>query len=265
MGAKKKISKHPNRYLLADEMKTQLKEASDTVVAETITNHKKKVNPDLVKLRKRKKGLMKDLAKRNVDLQTYMISMGANTIKHQPSILSDPDPLSDYYSFSDDDDSNDDNGLMDDTIDDPVADQNLAAPPSPRPTLVTAPPPSRPVSKPTNKAKAPNKKGKRTKQKPIPESEDSFLRVESVANLLSPIGSSLGGDDLRNVRRQEDLEETRDEACPSPLTVAAIAGAGMTVLSRFVSRSSASRSSPRRSSIGRRPSINRRTSALLCS
>ena len=95
MGAKKKISKHPNPYILAEEILAQLNEASDTVVAETLTSHQKKLDPRLETLRKRKKGLMKDLAKRNVDLETYLVSMGANTIKYQPCILVDPDPLAD--------------------------------------------------------------------------------------------------------------------------------------------------------------------------
>ena len=86
MGAKKKISKHPNPYVLAEEMITQLSEASDTVVAETLTSYTRKLDPRIETLRKRKKGLMKDLKKRNMDLETYLASAGANTIKYQPMI-----------------------------------------------------------------------------------------------------------------------------------------------------------------------------------
>ena len=76
MGAKKKISKHPNPYVLAEEIIAQLKEGCDTATAETLTNHKKKVDPNQQKLKDKKKGLMKDLAKQNVDLQTYLVAMG---------------------------------------------------------------------------------------------------------------------------------------------------------------------------------------------
>ena len=48
-------------------------EASDTVVAETHNIKKKRVNTDYLENRKE---LMKDLAKRNLDLESYMIQIG---------------------------------------------------------------------------------------------------------------------------------------------------------------------------------------------
>ena len=117
MGAKKKILKHPNPYILAEEILAQLNEASDTVVAETLTSHQKKLDPRLETLRKRKKGLMKDLAKRNVDLETYLVSMGANTIKYQPCILVDPDPLADMVRCSEDEDDDLGHLSIDDIMD----------------------------------------------------------------------------------------------------------------------------------------------------
>lgn len=95
MGAKKHISKHPNPYVLVDEMKSQLKEGCDTAVAETTTSHKKKIDPKQAELQKRRKGLMMDLSKRNIDLETYLVSMGANALKYQPQVQSDMDPLDD--------------------------------------------------------------------------------------------------------------------------------------------------------------------------
>ena len=255
MGAKKKISKHPNPYILAEEILAQLNEASDTVVAETLTSHQKKLDPRLETLRKRKKGLMKDLAKRNVDLETYLVSMGANTIKYQPCILVDPDPLADMVSCSEDEEDDDDLGHLsiDDILDEiPTSNLGLAGcseiPPCPdipfARSVRPAPPPAQTVSP------AHNKKGKRKKQKPNPNSEDSFLHVESLADNEAPFQASIGGNTLRELRRQVP-DETEDTGS-SLISAALLASAGIGVVSRFVSRSSASKSSPQRSSIGRR-------------
>ena len=89
MGAKKAISKHPNPYTLVDEIITQLKESSDTVVAETTSAHKKKENSKYQVLRNSRKVMMTDLAKRNIDLESYMIQIGGKTLKYQPSVMSD--------------------------------------------------------------------------------------------------------------------------------------------------------------------------------
>ena len=43
MGAKKKISRHPNPYVLAEEMIVQLKEGLDTATAETLSGQGEKV------------------------------------------------------------------------------------------------------------------------------------------------------------------------------------------------------------------------------
>ena len=320
MGSKKKISKHPNPYVLADEIKTQLVEASDTVVAETVTNHQAKVKPRRRDMLDRKKGLMNDLAKRNIDLETYLISMGANSLKYQPQIQKDPDPLVDSGLWSgsevEDDDDDLEEGLAsdEDSLDEDDCPETFAppsnvashtsfsqAPPTsssctyssqasctsssraPRPSSSQAPRPSSSQAPRTSSSQAPvtsssqaprtsssqaprsqtaqNKKGKRKKQKPIPESEESFLHVESLADLDAPGQASIGGADLRNLRREQAGDEN-DDTSSSVLSAAAVASAGITVLSRFVSRSSASRSSPRRSSVGRRMSINRRTSSI---
>ena len=246
MGAKKKISKHPNPYILAEEIKIQLKEGSDTVIAETVTSHTKKVDPRIETLKKRKKGLMRDLRKRNIDLESYIVSMGANSIKYQPLILVDPDPLADIGSDSDNESIEENDCLGEDEI---SLDESVESP-SPKPTPAPRRPAAKTVAKPLH-----NKKGRRKKQKPCANSEDSFLHVESLADLDAPFQASLGGDDLRNARRaaEEETDNTSDNAGTSNLSAAVLASAGIGVLSRFISRSSASRS-PRKSPAARRPS-----------
>ena len=254
MGAKKKISKHPNPYVLAEEMITQLSEASDTVVAKTLTSHSKKLDPRIETLRKRKKGLMKDLKKRNIDLETYLASMGANTIKYQPMMLVDPDPLADIASNSEEEDDpvQENEEMVQDLGEDPTPSGHPSLPDLPS---YHAPPvqPSRPgaTSHPVPVRPQHNKKGKRKKQKAVPNSEDSFIHIESLADIDVPFQASIGGEELRELRRQvpDDTEDTGY----SLLTGAALASAGISVLSRFMARSSASKS-PRRSSLGRRAS-----------
>ena len=286
MGAKQKISKHPNPYVLVDEIKTQLKDGCDTAVAETVTSHTKKVNKKLAGQRKLKAGLMKDLAKRNIDLETYIVSMGVNTLKYQPQIQSETDPLVDIDGLSDLEENLDDAGLDSDNSldeDDPeepvVAEPPTSSAPPTQPSrpgpqvaeppTSSAPPtqPSRPrppvsrssaASKAASKA-AHNKKGKKRHQKPIPESEESFVHVESLADIDVPAQASIGGDNLRQFRRQQAAEDPEPDDSTAFFSATALASAGATVLSRFLSRSSASKS-PRRSSVGRR--MSRGTSSV---
>ena len=256
MGAKKKISKHPNPYVLAEEILTQLKEASDTMVAETVTSHNKKVDPRLKELRKRKKGLMKDLGKRNIDLETYLASMGANTIKYQPMILVDSDPLADIASDTEEFDQDDPEGIENEDPEVPVL-------PDLPPLTGVHPAPLVAQQVRTQQ----NRKGKRTKQKAVPNSEESFEHVESLADLDGPCQASVGGSELRELRRQvPDESEESGVSGSSLLTSAVLASASIGVLSRFMARSSAS-ASPRRqagsyrtlSASPRRPSVHRST------
>ena len=92
LGAKKQLSKHPNPYTLVEEIKNQLSGTSDTVVAETTNNKKRRVNKNSETLREARKGLMKDLSKRNIELESYMVQIGAKTLKYQPRVMNDPDP-----------------------------------------------------------------------------------------------------------------------------------------------------------------------------
>ena len=87
LGAKKQLSKHPNPYTLVEEIKNQLSETSDTVVAETTNNKKRRVNKNSETLREARKGLMKDLSKRNIELESYMVQIGAKTLKYQPRVM----------------------------------------------------------------------------------------------------------------------------------------------------------------------------------
>ena len=84
MGAKTQIGKHPNLYTLIDEIKTQLSQAADTDVGETVNAKKKWTNKNQNILKDARKALMKDLSKCNVDLETYMIQIGAKTLKYEP-------------------------------------------------------------------------------------------------------------------------------------------------------------------------------------
>ena len=264
MGAKKQLSKHPNPYTLADEFRNQLVEGSDTVIAETNTNKKKKENPNMTKLRNRRNGLMKYLKKRNIDLDSYMVQMGGSSLKYQPKVRSDPDPdplgLGELRFMSDDTDNEDpaseeesEEAMADITLDETCSTEEAQE------NILLTPPPVTPV--PTKPASRRQKKGKRKKQAPVANSEDSFIHVEGQDELQSRVGASIGGDDLRQNRRREEEREESSDMFASALSAAAVASAGITVLSRFSSRSSARRSSVgRRTSVGRRPS---RTSSLL--
>ena len=68
--------------------------------------------------------------------------------------------------------------------------------------------------------------------------------------------NSVGGDELRQIPRRQEEREAESDLFSSALSAAALASAGVTVLSRFASRSSA-----RRSSVGRRSSVYSRTSS----
>ena len=212
-------------------MIAQLSEGCDTATAEVLTSHQRKVDPNRRKLLEMRKGLMKDLSKRNLDLQTYLIAIGANTLKYQPNIQTDHDPLADIEEF---DENDNDETILDDAI--PTYAPRTTTNSNSRPTV-------------SRQKKSTKTKGKRQKQKPVPESEESFIHVESIANEI-PF-ASIGGDELKEARRQNE------DSSSSLLTSAVLASAGLSVLSRFTSRASASRSSPRKSpasrSLARRP------------
>jgi hypothetical protein len=176
--------------------------------------------------------------------------MGANTLKYQPQIQKDPDPLADIEEFSDDDLSE---APVNDVNRDSLEDENVDSPPANSPPVIHKPHPTR--------AKKPSKKnnvtGKRKKQQPVPQSEESFQHVESIADANEAPYNSIGGDDLREARRQCTTDDGETNGS-SLLTSAILASAGLSVLSRFASRASASRSSPRRSP--RRSSVIRHLS-----
>ena len=60
-------------YTLIEEFKTQRRETSDTVIAETGNHKKKRRNKNTSILREARKSLMKDLAKRNIDLEQDLV------------------------------------------------------------------------------------------------------------------------------------------------------------------------------------------------
>ena len=76
--------------MLVEEFKRQLRETSDTVLAQV--GNSKRQNPKAVLLRAARKSLMKELGKRNIGLESHMIQIGAKTLKYEPRVTSDPDP-----------------------------------------------------------------------------------------------------------------------------------------------------------------------------
>ena len=74
-------------------MKNELKIAIDDALAAKIGNPNLKVKggktTDYAKLSAKRKSLMKNLAKRNVDLETYMKAIGALSVKYDKRITSE--------------------------------------------------------------------------------------------------------------------------------------------------------------------------------
>ena len=244
LGAKKQLSKHPNPYTLVEEIKNQLSETSDTVVAETTNNKKRGVNKNYETLREARKGLMKELSKSNIELESYMVQIGAKTLKYQPRVMNDPDPdplgLGEIRCMREGEEnySNSDDSL----------DQSLSPQPcTPKPRQPTPPPRAcTPKRRQAPSPPQPTKKGphRRKKQAPVANSEESFIHVEAQPESEELFVALVGGEDLRDIRRHEE-EESESNLFATTLSVAAMALAGLTVLSRF---------SARRSFVGRRTS-----------
>ena len=248
IGAKKHLSKHPNPYTLVEEIKTQLRETSDTVIAETGNHKKKRANKNTAILREARKALMKDLAKRNIDLEKYMIQIGAKTLKYEPRVMNDPDP--DPLGMGEkrvlEDESNSEENFSEEN------DSVIPAPVTPTPCT----PPSRHCSPPAVPTAPPRQQARkvphrRKKQAPVANSEDSFIHVEAQPQSEEVFACSVGGEELRNIRRRQDEEDDESSSFGASLSVAAVASAGFAVLSRFTSRCSA-----RRSPVARRASTH---------
>ena len=247
LGAKKKLSKHPNPYTLVEEIKTQLRESSDTVISETGNTKKKCVNKNSAILRDARKALMKDLSKRNIDLDKYMVQIGAKTLKYEARVMNDPDP--DPLGFGEreiiENESDCNEGLsLSDSCSSASCSPVTCPPTAPARARPTAPPTVPPTALPTQPRKGPHR---RKKQAPVANSEDSFVHVEAQPQTEEVLVNSVGGEELRNIRRRQE-EESESNSFSASLSVAAVASAGFAVLSRFTSRSSA-----RRSSVGKRP------------
>ena len=229
-------AKHPNPYTLADEIRTQLNEASDTVLADTATSKKKKTSANVQQRLQKRKDLMKDLQKRNVDLETFLVSIGGVSLKYDPRIKNDNDPNPTGIDGDDGFNSDEDYDDVEIQVDpDSEADTDPAQPRS-----HPAQPGSHPTARPTK-----YRKGKKQKQKAAPNTRDSVMNIASNdgEDMTVP---SLIGDDLRLFRRQQhEQSESSSSSILSTLSAAAMASAGITVLSRCCSSASASRS-PRR-------------------
>ena len=244
MGAKHKIAKHPNPYTLVDEIRTQLNEATDTVLADSATSKRKKTNPHTQQLLKRRKDLMKDLKKRNIDLEMFIVSISAISLKHDARVRddNDPDPL------GVDTDSGDNYSDVEIEIDIVPTEPSPAEPAKPRP-----PPAATATAHPSR-----YRKGKKKKQKAAPNTRESIMHIASQDDDETS-APSLVGDDLRQFRRNLREETTGSRSVISALSAAAVASAGLTLMSRFHSSASARRT-PRRTSSGRasrRPSEGR--------
>ena len=216
-GAKHKIAKNSKPYTLVDEIRTQLNEATDTVLADSATSKRKKTNPHTQQLLKRRKDLMKDLKKRNIDLEMFIVSIGAISLKHDARVRddNDPDPL------GVDTDSGD--NYSDVEIEIEVVPTEPAAPATPRPqpaATVTAHP-SR------------YRKGKKKKQKAAPNTRESIMHIASQDDDETS-APSLVGDDLRQFRRNLQEETTGSRSVISALSAAAVASAGLRRSQKYI-------------------------------
>ena len=66
LGGKSKLKSHPNPYLLVDKMKTQFQISRDQQLVQLVQNTKKRQKTATKNLEKRRKELMKDLAKGHI-------------------------------------------------------------------------------------------------------------------------------------------------------------------------------------------------------
>ena len=253
MGAKNKISKHPNPYTLADEIRKELVEGCDTYLADIATSRNKKLNPNAQKLIKRRRELMKDLKKRNIDLETFLVSIGAITMKYDSRVRkdNDPDPFGNGVTDATENDelSDDENGELSGHENDVLSDISILSqsPKSPprQPVCSPPPPPGTPTCQPPAQSRPRNyRKGKKQKQKPVPNTRDSFIHVSQQIDDDRPV-PSLIGNELREYRKEQTHNDDSSSPFVSLISAAAIASAGLTALSRFSSSPSARRT-PRR-------------------
>ena len=83
MGNSQGLGSHPNPYLLASVLKSELKVGIDNALAAKVGNPNSRPAGNTRKIRKLKeqrRTLMRNLARRNTDLETYMKAIGALSI-----------------------------------------------------------------------------------------------------------------------------------------------------------------------------------------
>ena len=89
---------------------------------------------------------------------------------------------------------------------------------------------------------------RRKRQTPVENCEESFIHVEGQPEKETNFGASIAGNELRDARkREEEPTASVSDIFASALSIAAVASAGVSLLSRFSARSSARRSLSRRS------------------
>ena len=125
---------------------------------------------------------MRELGKRNIELESYMIQIGAKTLKYEPRVTSDPDldPL----------------GLGEKRMmeESETSDSESSSDASEIHEVITS---QRPIqgksTAPTKKVGRKTQQRRRIRQKPIPNSEESFVHVEArrdPGNLRASIGGA---------------------------------------------------------------------------
>ena len=141
---------------------------------------------------------MKDLSKRNIDRQTYLVAMGANTLKYQPHIQKDPDPLADIQDYPNDNVDSDLSEVPRNVENqDSFEYNNVDSGQATIPTDIIPPLPPTIARKPTH-----NKKGKRKKQKPVPASESHLCMQNRLQMQMR-----LRMHELREARREQINDE----------------------------------------------------------
>ena len=147
-----------------------MNEASDTVLADTATSKKKTTSANVQQRLQKRKDLMKDLEKRNVDLETFLVSIGGVSLKYDPRIKNDNDPNPTGIDGDDGFNSDEDYDDVEIQVDpDSEADTDPAQPRS-----HPAQPGSHPTARPTK-----YRKGKKQKQKAAPNTSDYVMTIGS--------------------------------------------------------------------------------------
>ena len=224
LGSKKIISKHPNPYTLVSVIKDELNIASDNALTIVMSKPKRCTAKKYTKLENRRKELMRNYDRGNMELFIYQVTVGNAYLNNFNRITEDCDP--DPYGTGKDKtvDENEDELFLDKSY---CEDQDIESEEQElveltfqnnlciniKERLVE--------DKKGTKAKKIPKNGKR--QKPIPNIRKSTV-FQPIFEQLEISESSAAGQDLREKRKKIDLEEN----ISAPILLAAVAAAAVT-------------------------------------